>query len=259
MNTDKKTLITHIFNEEYLLPFWLQHHKDIFDEIVIIDYNSTDNSIEICKHICPRCQIITTRNKYFEAIEIDKEVMDIENTINGIKIVLNITEFLVCENTINDIFTNGPNQMSYAITTISPYSLNIYDISNYYDLMDNLLNDDIVYHYDRGVRQLHNYTNGNYSIGRHSTFNTSMNTNKAYIIWCGFYPMNDKLLMRKLQIKQNIPETDKILNRGFQHLYDIDKILEINYVKSTTGTSLKNINLPYVLYMKRPYIFQNIH
>jgi hypothetical protein len=71
--------------------------------------------------------------------------------------------------------------------------------------------------------------------------------------------MNDKLLMRKLQIKQNIPETDKILNRGFQHLYDIDKILEINYVKSTTGTSLKNINLPYVLYMKRPYIFQNIH
>ena len=65
MNTDKKTLITHIFNEEYLLPFWLHHHKDMFDEIVIIDYNSTDNSIEICKNIYPRCQIINTQNKFF--------------------------------------------------------------------------------------------------------------------------------------------------------------------------------------------------
>lgn len=241
---DKTTLISHIFNEEYLLPFWLHHHNDMFDDIFIIDYNSTDKSIEICKRICPRCKIITTRNKFFEAREIDKEVMDIENAINGIKIVLNTTEFLICEGTINDIFTNGPNTMSYTITAITPYSLNIYNISNYNDVMNNLLNDDIVYHYDRGVRQLHNYTNGNYCIGRHNTLNVSTHTNKAHIIWFGFYPMNDKLITRKLQIHQNIPDTDRRLNLGFQHFYDINTILAINYKKSTSGLSLKNINLP---------------
>ena len=53
MSIIRTTLLTNIFNEEYLLPFWLNHHKNMFDEIIIIDYNSTDKSIEICKSICP--------------------------------------------------------------------------------------------------------------------------------------------------------------------------------------------------------------
>ncbi len=40
----KTTLVSHIFNEEYLIPFWLNHHKTMFDQIIIIDYNSTDKS-----------------------------------------------------------------------------------------------------------------------------------------------------------------------------------------------------------------------
>ena len=36
MSVTKTTLISHIFNEEYLLPFWLRHHKNMFDEIIII-------------------------------------------------------------------------------------------------------------------------------------------------------------------------------------------------------------------------------
>ena len=97
MSIIKTTLLTNIFNEEYLLPFWLNHHKDMFDEIIVIDYNSTDKSIEICKNICPKCKIITTVNNYFGAKEIDEEFLSIENNIEGIKIVLNTTEFLFCE------------------------------------------------------------------------------------------------------------------------------------------------------------------
>ncbi len=87
----KTTLLTNIYNEEYLLPFWLNHHKDMFDEIIVVDYNSTDKSIEICKNICPNCKIIKTRNSHFDAVQIDLEFMDIENDIEGIKIVLNTT------------------------------------------------------------------------------------------------------------------------------------------------------------------------
>jgi len=240
----KTTLLTNVFNEEYLLPFWLNHHKNMFDEIIVIDYNSTDKSIEICKSICPGCKIIKTRNQYFDAEEIDKEFMDIETGIEGIKIVLNTTEFLFCEKSIKDIFVDDTNPISYAINALTPYSMTTYNINNNYELFSNLLQNDIVYHSDRGPRQIHNFPNGRYTIGRHSTKNISIPTSKAHIIWTGYYPMNDKLLKRKLQIQQNIPQRDKDRGYGIQHLWDKDKLLSINTEKVNSGISLKNINLP---------------
>jgi len=242
MSSIKATLLTNIFNEEYLLPFWLNHHKNMFDEIIVVDYNSTDKSIEICKSICPECKIIKTRNKYFDAEEIDKEFMDIENTIEGIKIVLNTTEFLFCENSIKDLFVYNTEPVSYAITAVSPYSKYLYNINNNYELFNNLFNDNIVYHHDRGTRQIHNFLNGNYTIGRHSTNNMSFSTSNAHIVWMGYYPMNDNLMKRKLQIQQNIPQRDRERGFGYHHLFSIDTILDINDKKSNTGLSLKNIN-----------------
>ena len=242
MSGIKTTLLTNVFNEEYLLPFWLNHHKNMFDEIIVIDYNSTDTSIEICRRICPDCKIIKTRNEYFDAEEIDREFIDIENTIEGIKIVLNTTEFLFCESSIKDLFIDNTESISYAITAVSPYSKHTYNINNNYDFITYLLKDEVVYHHDRGTRQLHNFPNGNYTVGRHSTNNMSVPTSKAHIIWVGYYPMNDSLLKRKLQIQQNMPQRDKDRQFGFQHLFSKDKILNINSEKSNSGLSLKNIN-----------------
>ena len=74
----KLTLISHIYNEEYLLPFWLNYHKNIFDYGIIINYDSTDKSLAIIKEICPEWSIINSRNKYYIPHEVDNEVMDIE-------------------------------------------------------------------------------------------------------------------------------------------------------------------------------------
>jgi hypothetical protein len=243
MSILKTTLLSHIFNEEHLLPFWLNHHKNMFDEIIIVDYNSTDKSIEICKSICPNCVILNSRNEYFGAIDIDKEIMDIENETEGIKIVLNTTEFLLCETSVKDIFIDVTSPISYSINCISPYSKKAYNINNCYELFSNLLNNDIVYHYDRGFRQIHTFPNGNYHCGRHGTYNHSVQTNKAYIIWFGYYPMSNDLLKRKLQIQQKIPQSDKDSRLGFQHLYDINELYRINQEKSNTGVSLKDNNL----------------
>jgi len=240
----KTTLLTNIFNEEYLLPFWLHHHKNMFDEIIIIDYRSTDKSVEICKSICPECKIITTRNEFFDARQIDIEFMDIENSIEGIKMVLNTTEFLFCQTSVKDVFSDNINPISYSISTVSPYSLNTYNINNNYELFSNLLNSDVVYHDDRFTRQLHNFPNGCYSIGRHSSYNHCITTNKAFLVWFGYYPMNTHLLKRKLQIQQNIPQGDKDCGFGFQHLFSEDKMLTINSEKSNSGIPLKDINLP---------------
>jgi UDP-glucose 4-epimerase len=236
----KTTLLTNVFNEEYLLPFWLQHHKNMFDDIIIIDYNSTDNSMNICKSICPNCKIVKTRNQYFDAEDIDKEFMDMENNIEGIKIVLNTTEFLVCETSIKDLFND--TNVSYEIIQYSPYSKFIYNINNYFELFNYLLNDDIKYHADKFIRIIHNYQNGNYTVGRHSSLHPCLKTDKAHIICFGYYPFNEKLLKRKLQIAQNISPRDIKSGNGFHHLFDKNKMIEINNYKANTGETLINLN-----------------
>jgi|688.fasta_scaffold219953_1 UDP-glucose 4-epimerase len=242
----KTTLLTNVFNEEYLLPFWLNHHKEMFDDLVVVDYNSTDRSIEICKKICPNCKIISTRNSHFDAIKIDEEFMDIENNIEGIKIVLNTTEFLFCETTVKDLFTDidANKKQCYGIKAISPYSLNNYNINNGYELIKNLLNEDIVYNYDRlGERFIHNYSNGKYEVGRHFTNNANTLTDKAHIVWFGYYPLNEKLLNRKLQIKDRVPLSDIERGCGLHHLNNREQMININKEKSRTGRSLKDANV----------------
>jgi hypothetical protein len=90
----KKTVVSHFYNEEHLLPWWLEHHKKIFDHGILIDYHSTDRSMEIIREICPDWELRYTRNKYFDSVPIDREVMDIERELDGWHMCLNTTEFL---------------------------------------------------------------------------------------------------------------------------------------------------------------------
>jgi UDP-glucose 4-epimerase len=216
----------------------------MFDELIVVDYNSTDKSMEICKRIWPECKIIRSRNPSFDATGIDLEIMDIENEVEGIKMVLNTTEFLFCETSVRDLFMNNTEPVSYAVNATCAHSLKNYNITNNYDFFSNSLNDDVFYgFYGRGVRQIHNYKNGRYTIGRHTTLNNSIDTNKAHIIWYGFYPMNDNVLKRKLQIQYKISEHDKKYGLGRHHLVTREELLSINETRSRSGLLLKDINL----------------
>lgn len=241
-NMVKTTLLTNVFNEEYLLPFWLLHHKDMFDELIVIDYRSTDKSMDLCRNMWPDCKIFTTRNAFFDAEEIDKEFMDFENGIEGIKIVLNTTEFLVCDKPIVEIFeSHSAGPVSFAVNALSPYSQKHYNIHNTHDLFKNLFNDDVVFHEDRGVRQIHTFSNGNYTVGRHTTLNPFIRSEDMHIVWLGYFPMNKQLIGRKLQIQQNIPERDKVRGYGFQHLFTRDTIFAKNYEFASDGRALCDI------------------
>ena len=91
----KKTILCHFRNEEWMLPWFLNHHKQMFDHGIMIDYHSTDNSRAVIKKICPDWEIVTSRNPDFQADNIDTEVNDIERDIDGWKICLNVTEQLI--------------------------------------------------------------------------------------------------------------------------------------------------------------------
>lgn len=235
----KTTLLTNVYNEEYLLPFWLNHHKDMFDDIIIVNYRCTDDSLNICRRICPRCKIIDTKNPYFSAVDIDKEFMELENDIEGVKIILNTTEFLFTSRPIKDFFTRN-DRVCYSIKSFTPYSKNTYEVANNDELFRNLLTkDDIVFHDDRyGTRQLHNFKNGSYWVGRHFTNNPTSITDQMYVIWLGFYPLNDRLLKRKLQICEKVPDSDVAAGFSYHHRTTRDKLLADNLEKSATGFKL---------------------
>jgi hypothetical protein len=211
------TVLCHFYNEEYLLPFWLKHHHSIFTHGIMIDYHSTDKSVEIIKELCPTWEIRTTKNEMFDAHLVDKEVMEIEDTLFGFKIALNVTEFIIVKkefNLINDLICIG--MKSYAALS------DLKTPQNEIEFINNIQR--VSYTPDRGHRVIHSYQNGNYNIGRHSSNHSTTLSMDLYILWCGFYPWNDETLKRKSQIKDKIPDSDKLRDLGFQHLWNKDQM-----------------------------------
>jgi hypothetical protein len=83
---DKKNgihLFAHFRNEEYLLPWWCEHHKNKFDGATLINYHSTDRSVEIIKDICPKWKIVDTENSHFVFKPTDQEIMYYEAKVKN--------------------------------------------------------------------------------------------------------------------------------------------------------------------------------
>jgi len=226
------TLISHIFNEEYLLPFWLEYHSKIFDNGIIIDYCSTDNSMQIVKKFCPHWQIVKTRNVLkdgrpnFEAGLVDSEVIDIEKTISGFKIALNVTEWFIFLGSKIDLLTSLIANVHYYL---QPYQCMTTKTNFFPKNVDQFLNNinKLKIITDRGVRILHDEPGLDYWCGRHGRCGNDNNVlrNDIVIMWTGYYPLNEEVIKRKLQIQQNIPQCDVIAKKGGQHIVDYNKCI----------------------------------
>lgn len=242
MNSYNLTVITNIYNEEYLLPFWLNHHKKFFDHGIIVDYGSTDRSIELCKAICPKWEIRKTRNLNFGAINADNELMDIEKTVEGIKIILTTTEFLFCDKPVNEVFNNL--NISLSVKSYGPYiKKNIYP-KKLSELIISLLDDSVVYIHEksRGTRQLHTFKHGNYTVGRHYTKNITYPTDDFHIIWLGNFPFNEYIMKRKLEVKTKIPDSDVKVGFSYHHFFSEKQMLDIIYKNCEKGIHLRELN-----------------
>lgn len=210
-----KSIISHFYNEEYLLPWWLEHHKKYFDYGLMINYNSTDRSVEIIKDICPDWQIVDSVNSQFDAMMVDDEVYFYEQQIPGWKIALNATEFLVGN---YDLLEETDEVIKYYIPSfcfIDNKDDNYPDVNvPLYEQITNGIHfvDDPML---RKLRCLHN-TSFKYPVGRH--FLNYEDTSNDFVIFnYGFAPWNDSLIERKLQIQHRIPLADKLRNWGTEH------------------------------------------
>lgn len=220
----RKTLISHFYNEEYMLPWFLSHHKQIFDHGVMIDYHSNDRSVEIIKEICPTWDIVTSRNLDFQADNIDIEVMDIERQLDGWKIALNVTEQMIGDYSILD---DEPKQ--WLIPTVFmvdtdrdntvSQDLPLYEQKHWGFSFKDSQRDFL----ERRSRSIHNVpvyypphnTQECMGPGRH--YHT-YNTDQLAIFYYGWCPFDEGGIARKLQIQTQIPLIDRQRGWGFHHI-----------------------------------------
>lgn len=216
----KRTVLCHFYNEEYLLPWWLEHHKQIFDHGIMIDYHSTDRSREIIKEICPSWDIVTSRNPNFQADNIDYEVMDIERNIEGWRICINVTEFLIGN---YSMLNDNPNQQllipSVFFVDCDRENDVTHDVALWEQKHHGFSYDQ--YFMERRARSLHNVPVQYPVPGRHYG---NCNTDELVIFYYGWAPFNQPTLARKLQIQTQIPLVDRQRNWGFHHITNTETL-----------------------------------
>ena len=89
------TLISQIYNEEFLLPFFIEHHYEKFENGIIVDYGSTDASLSIIAKLAPKWRIVDCSGENFSATKVDALIHSIEEACDDICLALTATEFFV--------------------------------------------------------------------------------------------------------------------------------------------------------------------
>lgn len=217
-----KTIFSHFYNEEYLLPWWLEHHKKIFDHGVLINYSSTDNSVDIIKKICPTWEIVSSRFTEFEAEKIEIEVIELEKKYPGWKMCLNTTEFLHGDMSYLDERSNS----EYIVPCFIMVDNNVEVLPTY----DRSLIEQKYYgiHFRSNIRRprkIHNKSYEEYPVGRHYPFGSD-NNNDLFVMWYGYSPFNDFQIKRKLQIQNKMSASDKARGYGVEHIVTKEKLVE---------------------------------
>lgn len=209
------TVLTHFYNEEYLLPYWLEHHKKIADHGILIDYRSNDQSRAIIHDICPTWEVYTTRNEYFESASIDREVEDYERNLQGWRITLNVTEFLY--GNLNHL-TSAPNNTHYHLGNyvftdhtaglgfIPGMPLHSQRHMGYREYDANACHR--LGWGARSVRSIHNYARPYHPAGgRH--WSATADFEDLIIFYYGYADTSEANIARKLQIKNNISQEEQ--------------------------------------------------
>lgn len=204
-----RTVIAHFYNEEFLLPWWLEHHKKIFDFGVMIDYASTDRSVEIIEKICPNWVIIPSRNQHFDHDIVEDETNDIQSQVTGWRMVLNVTEFLLGD--YDALFSNEPGEV---FKLIPSYSLFDWNPQGTID-PDRPLWDQFRYGLGepfRDARALHNYY---YHMppGRH--FKIKGEKHPGVMLHFANCMSSPEMMLRRLQVQYRQSDKEKNLGYGF--------------------------------------------
>jgi hypothetical protein len=231
----KTTVVCHFFNEEVYLPVWLKHHVRLFDHGVLIDYRSTDRSRQIIQELAPTWDVVMTKNDMFETYAIDSEVMEIERAIDGWKVALNVTEFLITDDlkaSIEAFERQHPSSLGFVTVGCL-----IIESPEQKDQVT-ILEDKIWEQFHFGIvqkpqsgddpipiqraRLIHKAKDGRYGPGRHSN-GVSQLVWPLFLFWYGWCPLYLKKIRNEM-VRPRIPQENLKRNWGTHHILDDGKV-----------------------------------
>jgi Glycosyl transferase family 2 len=231
----RRIVISHFFNEAYLLPWWLEHHRKIFDHGVLIDWHSTDGSADICRQLVPGWELVRSQHERFAAILCDFEVMQHEARFPAAwKIALNTTEFLVAPGLAMMEAAIEQHQMTAIrfpgaiMVDTSPEISPRAELPLTEQKQCGIWEDAFDFKayaipgltFPTRSRIHHRYVVGAYAPGRHASHLPGQCASKrdlGAIWWYGFSPWTAAFKARKLQIATRRADFDKKHGFGVQH------------------------------------------
>lgn len=220
------SLVSHFYNEELLIGDWIDYHKKFFDYAVLIDHHSTDASPEIAQSKLPDgWRIVTSRLSEFDAELTDREVMEYEKTLPGWKMALCTTEYLFYPDIrikLKILEQKYPRALAFGSRAIYlvdkipglPLETPIWKNRNWGFLFAREIKSPIVIHF---WRYIHKAEHGHYMPGRHLTCLPHQAIPDFFHLRLHFSPW-PQAERRKLQIQYKIPDKDKLLWYGSQHI-----------------------------------------
>jgi hypothetical protein len=228
----RKTVLCHFYNEEWILPFWLRHHREIFDHGIMIDYHSTDRSAQIIRDFCPTWEVVTSRNDNFSPQPVDDEVMEHEAKLEGWRICLNATEFLFGNYARMDDDPN-PKQIfvgQWMFTDMErreePFYLNV-NLPLYqqrwwgYGIVNDFTRNQPYGSVPRAPRSLHNHALLYGVVGRHYPGHPQTHEDLT-IFYYGYASLEQGSINRKMQIQTQCPNAGDNTN----HKFTLDQLMD---------------------------------
>jgi len=155
--------------------------------------------------------------------------MDIESSLDGVKLCLTTTEFLVStRESIIEKFEDISQKFCYAIPRIIMIDEEPENLVTHEDSLLDRKN----FGYDSSqfgprlmglhpYRYIHNHINGMYLPGRHF-LSIPVNSECFRIFLYKYSPWSREFINRKLQIKTKISEHDKSVGNGIQHQMSLE-------------------------------------
>lgn len=224
-----KTIITHFYNEEFLLPLWLNHHKYYFDHGILINYGSTDNSVQIIKQICPTWEIVDSKHEYFDHQLCDQEIIEIEHSkCSSWRSAITVSEFLV--GNLDKLMYESDSPIWHLLPVVKFVG---YDPNGHIDNTTPLwyqVTKGIPHTVDNDCRSLQNCHFISYPSGRH--FWNMANTTEAMVFKYANCLIGPEMIDRKLQIQHKVSKRDKEEGYAAQHFYDKINGLNNNNLKN---------------------------
>lgn len=232
----KAVMVTHQRNEELLMPYFIIQHAPMFDYVFLIDFESTDKSLEIIDRFAPPSwQVVPSmQGKVFDAEITDQQVEAIEKKFpSDWVIALTTTEFLVQPDLRNMLLNlekkhEGPTIAQIPIITMVGNDSS--ELTCYKPLPQQRHQYAIGANPDELWRYLHKETSEIYKYlpGRHryEGRGAQMMNHDAFIMKWAWTPWPE-VRDRKMKVGETIPSSDVLSKRGFQHTSRLNNLTAV--------------------------------